>query len=160
MVKFIKRRVAQLAARWHREPEAPGSNPGSPTMKIAVLGGQFNPPHLGHIIMAQQVLEFTDSEQVWLAPCYQHTFDKKMASVKHRATMTKMICNKNIKFCDQEIKNKLSGDTIKLMDLLVKKYPQHEFSFIIGSDNLPDFKKWGHWEKLIKKYNLESNYSV
>jgi len=119
-------------------------------MKIAILGGAFNPPHLAHQLIAEQILQFTETDQVWLTPCYQHTFDKSLASVKDRVAMTKLISNEKISYCNQEIKNKLSGDTIDLMRILRKKYPQHQFSFIIGSDNLKNFKKWGSWEKLIK----------
>jgi len=144
-------------------------------MKIAILGGSFNPPHLGHLLMANQVLEFTDIDEVWLTPCYRHTFDKKLAPVEDRATMTKLLVDSEdthfgaslgftrgvkraekrgikpahaIKFCDEEIKNKLSGDSIDLLNILKKKY-LHHFSFIIGSDNLANFKRWGRWEKLI-----------
>lgn len=121
-------------------------------MKIGILGGQFNPPHLGHSIIANEALNFTDLDEVWLTPVYKHTFDKNMASYRNRAKMTKLICHGKIKFCNEEIKNQLSGETIELMTILGKKYPQHQFFFIIGSDNLPTFKKWGSWEKLIIKY--------
>lgn len=77
-----------------------------------------------------------------------------MALVKHRVAMAKMLTNSKIKYCHEEIKNKFSGDSILLMDFLKQKCPQHQFSFIIGSDNLKNFKKWGNWEKLIKKYQF------
>ena len=123
-------------------------------MKIAILGGSFNPPHLGHVLIANQTLEFTDIDEVWLSPCYRHTFLKNLAPTAHRVAMTKMLINKKIKYCSVEIENKLSGETIKLMELLKKKYPQHRFSFIIGSDNLVSLKKWGQWEKLISNYQF------
>ena len=100
-------------------------------MKIGILGGAFNPPHFGHLLISQQVLDFTPCQEIWLAPCWQHTFDKNMAPVKHRVAMTKMIGNSKIKYCHEEITNKFSGNSIELMDLLAKKYPQHHFYFII-----------------------------
>lgn len=145
-------------------------------MKIAVLGGAFNPPHFGHQIISQQVLDFAIVDEVWLCPCYKHTFSKNLALTKHRAKMAKMLTNTKIKYCNTEIANKLDGNTINLLNLLHKKYPEHKFSFIIGSDNLKYFKKWGGWKKLItsfefwvfprpsfmfdlKKYNLDNpNY--
>ncbi len=123
-------------------------------MKIGILGGAFNPPHLGHLLISSQVLDFADCQEVWLTPCFKHTFDKNMDSVKHRVFMTKMLTNSKIKYCDEEIKNKLSGQTIELMELLTKKYPQHQLYFIIGSDNLKNFKKWGDWQKLITTYDF------
>lgn len=123
-------------------------------MKIGILGGSFNPPHLGHILISQQILDFLDFDEIWLTPCYQHTFLKELAPISHRVAMTKMITDERIKFSDEEIKNKLSGDTIYLMDILTKRYPNHDFSFVIGSDNLAGFKRWGQWEKLIRTYKF------
>jgi len=123
-------------------------------MNIAVLGGAFNPPHLGHQLIANQILDFTHIDEIWLAPCYQHTFEKKLTKVQHRATMTKMLINKRIKYSSEEIDNKLSGDTIDLMKILEKKYPQHHFFFIIGSDNLAGLRLWGQWKRLITNYHF------
>lgn len=123
-------------------------------MKIAILGGAFDPPHLGHQLIADQVLDFVAINEVWLTPCYSHTFNKKMSSVSHRVAMTKMITGKNIRCCEEEIINKLPGDTIDLMKILKKKYRLYEFLFIIGSDNLRNFKKWGQWKKLITTFNF------
>ena len=123
-------------------------------MKIAILGGSFNPPHLGHTLIAQQILDFLNFDEIWLTPCYQHTFLKHLALIPDRVKMVKMIVDDRIKFSDEEIKNKLSGDTIYLLDILTKKYPKDDFSFIIGSDNLSGFKRWGRWEKLITNYKF------
>lgn len=134
-------------------------------MNISILGGAFNPPHLGHLWITQQVLDFTDTDQVWLTTCYRHTFDKYLAPVKDRVVMTKMLIvnprksvnnpwKSKIRYCNEEINNRLSGETIELMTLLRKRYPQHCFSFIIGSDNLVNFKRWGQWKKLITSFRF------
>lgn len=120
-------------------------------MKIGVLGSPFDPPHLGHQLVIQQVLDFTDLDSVWIVPCYRHTFNKKLTAVEHRAAMTKMlIVNNKVKYCGDEIDNQLDGSTLKLMRLLKQQYPQHKFSFIIGSDNLKTLKKWRQWKELLK----------
>ena len=123
-------------------------------MKIAVLGGAFNPPHFGHELIAKKLSDSGQFDEVWLTPCYQHTFNKDLAPVYDRVSMTKLLTNKKIVFCDEEIKNKLNGQTIKLMTLLTKKYPQHQFVFVVGSDNLKSFKKWAHWQKLILNFTF------
>lgn len=119
-------------------------------MKIAILGSPFDPPHLGHQLIVQQILDFTDVDLVWLAPCYRHTFDKKLTPFEHRVAMTKMLLDTKVQYCGEEIDNRLSGDTLELMELLRQKHPQHEFFFIIGSDNLKTFKKWIRWKELLK----------
>ena len=123
-------------------------------MYIAILGGAFNPPHLGHLLIAKQILEFTSQCQVWLMPCFRHSFQKKLLPARHRLKMTSLLENGNIKCSDFEVKNKLSGDTFYTLERLTKKFPNHQFSFIIGSDNLSDFKKWNQWEKLIQKFQI------
>jgi nicotinate-nucleotide adenylyltransferase len=95
-----------------------------------------------------------DFDEVWLTPCYQHTFLKHLAPIEDRVVMTKMIMYEKVKFSDEEILNKLSGDSIDLLDILTKKYPEDHFSFVIGTDNLYGFKRWGRWEKLITTHDF------
>lgn len=123
-------------------------------MKIAVLGGAFNPPHLGHLLIAKQILEFTQYQQVWLLPCFQHTFQKELAPAEHRLRMVKLLENSHLKCCDLEIKARMGGSTLQALKLLHQKNPQHQFAFIIGSDNLLNFKKWDFWEELILSYQF------
>jgi len=118
-------------------------------MKIAIFGGAFNPSHLGHVLVAKQILEFTPTDQVWLMPCFRHTFHKELISANHRLIMARFLKSTNILVSDLEIINRLPGDTIDTMKLLEKNYPQHKFNFVMGSDNLPEFKKWGSWQELV-----------
>lgn len=123
-------------------------------MTIGILGGSFDPPHLGHILIAQQVLEFTDVEHVWLMPCFAHTFAKSLSSVSDRLAMTKLLKIKSASVSTLEIDHKLDGNTINLLPVLKKNYPDDSFAFIIGSDQLPMFTGWGHWEKLLKELSF------
>lgn len=54
-------------------------------------------------------------------------------------------------FSEIEINNKLDGNTINLVPILKKQYPKDQFTFIIGSDNLSSFHKWGDWKELLKQ---------
>lgn len=47
-------------------------------MKIAILGGSFDPPHIGHVFVATQVKEILDIEQIIFMPCFKHPFGKKI----------------------------------------------------------------------------------
>lgn len=114
------------------------------------MGGVFNPPHLGHLLMAEQAMDFTGIEQVWLLPVYQHSFNKHLNSLEERLKMTGMLTDDKIKLSILEIDHKLSGQTIELIPILKKLYPQHRFVFIIGSDQLATFHKWGEYKKLLK----------
>jgi nicotinate-nucleotide adenylyltransferase len=118
-------------------------------MKIGLLGGSFNPPHIGHILVAQQVLDFTDLDEIWFLPAYKHTFDKPLAPIASRLAMVTLLKVKNTRLSTLESDYKLDGNTINLLPILKKEYKDDSFTFIIGSDQLPTFHKWGSWEKLL-----------
>lgn len=117
-------------------------------MKIGLLGGAFNPPHLGHLMIAQQVLDFTDTEEVWFLPNYSQLPPKPVVDVSDRLAMTKLLLLGKTKVSTIEIDNKLDGDTINLVPHLPH---EHEFRFIIGSDQLPTLHLWGRWEELLER---------
>lgn len=123
-------------------------------MRIAILGGSFDPPHLGHLLIARQVLERLPFDEVWLMPCYRHDFDKVLSDPSHRLAMTKLLEDKHIKTSDFEIKKKGIARTIYTLRELEKVQPKDTFSFIIGSDQLPDFHKWDEWQNLIEEFGL------
>lgn len=115
-------------------------------MKVALLGGAFNPPHNSHLMIAQQVLDFTDTDEVWFLPNYGQIPPKLVESVVHRLAMAKLLTLARTKISTLEIDNTLNGDTINLLPFLPK---EHAFRFIIGSDQLPTFHLWGRWEELL-----------
>jgi nicotinate-nucleotide adenylyltransferase len=117
-------------------------------MKVSLLGGAFNPPHLGHLMIARQILDFTDTEEVWFLPNYTQSPPKPVAPVEDRLAMTKLLVLPKTRVSTIEIDNKLDGETVHLLPFLPK---EHEFSFLIGSDQLPTFHLWLDWEKLLEK---------
>lgn len=123
-------------------------------MKIAILGGSFNPPHLGHISVAKQVKEFLKMDQIWLMPCYAHPFNRKLSAAKDRFMMVKKLEEENIIASDYEIKQKKISFTIDTLRNLEKEYPDNIFYWISGSDQLKSFKKYKDWQDLIKNHNL------
>lgn len=123
-------------------------------MNIAILGGSFDPPHLGHALIAQQVKERLAIDEVWLMPCFGHTFQKNLSGASDRLAMTKFLETEHVLVSDFEIQTKSRGATIETLGVLTKKFPQHRFSWIVGSDQLPTFHKWDRWQELVKNYNL------
>ncbi len=123
-------------------------------MKIAILGGSFDPPHIGHVLAALQIKEILNLDQVWLIPCFIHPFGKKLSSANHRLSMTKCLENTNIKVSDFEIENKKVSYTIDTLNSLSQKHKNHIFYWILSSEDLENFQKWKNWQEIIKKYNL------
>lgn len=124
------------------------------TMKIGILGGSFNPPHLGHLLISMQVKNILGLDEIWLMPCYQHPFHKTLAPVRHRLAMTKMLANNGIKVSEYEVTQNQQSFTVDTLEELTVKFPDHVFYWITGSDQLESFKKYKDWKSLIRKYNL------
>jgi nicotinate-nucleotide adenylyltransferase len=71
-------------------------------MTIAVLGGTFDPPHFGHLLVARQVLEHIDDfDEVWLLPNNTNPFKKVAASAKDRLVVTKILEEPGIRVCNK-----------------------------------------------------------
>jgi nicotinate-nucleotide adenylyltransferase len=117
-------------------------------MNIGLLGGKFNPPHLGHIFIAQQCLDFGGFDEVWFVPNYGQSFHEPVASVEDRLAMTKCMTLSHTKVSIIEIDNKLDGQTFRLVPFLPKG---HSYTFIIGSDQLATFHLWGNHKELLKQ---------
>lgn len=123
-------------------------------IKVAILGGAFNPITLGHIQTAQFVLNTSgEFDEVWLMPSYNHMYNKEMVSPKDRLEMCKISSkiDGRIKVFDYEIKNELSGETFnffKRLKMETKLTEKYNFSMIIGLDNANTFDKWVNYEEL------------
>ncbi len=128
-------------------------------MKIAILGGAFDPPHIGHFLVASQVKEQLGMDEVWFMTCYSYfpEFPIKYAKITpygERHKMASYFKKYGIKVSDFEEKHNKRSWTIDTLRLLQEKYPQHTFSWIIGSDCLPSFHLWNEWKKLVHDHNL------
>jgi len=118
-------------------------------MKIGLFGGVFNPPHLGHLMIAQQVLDYTELAEVWFLPNHGQSLTKNgVAASADRLAMTRLLVLPNTSISTIEIDNKLPGKTIDLLPFLPK---EHSYTFIMGSDWLVGFTKWDKWEELLEK---------
>jgi len=116
-------------------------------MNIGLLGGVFDPPHIGHITVAQQVLDFGRIDEIWFVPNYLTSFQKPTGPVSDRLAMVKMIDLPKTKVSTLEVDHKLDGQTIHLLPYLPSG---NTYVFIIGSDQLATFHLWGQWQELVK----------
>ena len=128
-------------------------------MNILLFGGAFNPPHLGHQIVIEQAFELIPSiDELWVMPIYNHAFGKDLAPASNRLTMCKLLVNscrtEQVKTCSLEIDTKSQGSTYQTLQLLKQHYPEHTFSFLMGSDQLPTFTKWNNWQELLQEMHF------
>lgn len=121
-------------------------------MKIAIIGGAFDPIHMGHIQLATLVESFFD--EVWIMPAYDHAHGKRMEHAAHRLKMCRLavlysaVNTYKIKVSDFEIVNKIDDGTFSLMWQLASAYPDDDFHFVIGQDNADTIQTWRNAEQL------------
>lgn len=127
-------------------------------MKIGILGGSFNPIHIGHAILANYITQYTDIEQLWLMVSPQNPLKDTLSSSYdvHRLAMAELVASK----CDNVITSGLEftlpkpSYTINTLGVLAEKFPQHEFVLIIGADNWQNFDKWKDSEKILENHDI------
>jgi nicotinate-nucleotide adenylyltransferase len=126
-------------------------------MKVGILGGSFDPPHLGHQLLAVCALALEDIDELWVIPCADHPFAKKLSSFDHRIQMCRLAfsaMDKRVKIVD--IERSLPGPsyTVKTLDAIRKKQPDLSLTFIMGSDVFLDLPKWREPERLAQLSQL------
>ena len=123
---------------------------------IGILGGSFDPPHRGHLIISKiAIKKLKLSKILWIItkrnPFKGKTFyslSQRIAYVKKTIKYTKKI---KVIYLEQNLK---SSRTIDIMNYLIDKKKLKNIYFIIGSDNLIEFHRWKNWKKLVKLVNL------
>ncbi len=123
-------------------------------MNIMVFGGSFDPPHNGHTQIVQYVLSNKLCDEVWFVPCGSHPFDKKFSDAEHRVNMLKLVALKQTKISSYEVEKEGKSFTFETLSHFSTSYPNHHFSFLMGSDQLPSFHKWNNYEQLAKTFKI------
>ncbi len=127
-------------------------------MKIGLYFGSFNPIHNGHLIIAQHVLNETDLKQVWFVVSPQNPFkqQKTLLNEYDRLHLVNLAIQKSTSFkaIDIEFNLPKPSYTINTLIYLQEKYPQHEFSIIMGSDSLQNLDKWKNAETIMERYPI------
>ncbi|MFY7810207.1 MAG: nicotinate (nicotinamide) nucleotide adenylyltransferase [Flavobacterium sp.] len=127
-------------------------------MKIGLYFGTFNPIHIGHLIIANYMVEFSDLDQVWLVVTPHNPFkDKKTLLDNHLRLEMVHLATKNypkLKPSNIEFGLPQPNYTIHTLVHLKEKYPNHQFSIIMGEDNLKSFPKWKNYEAILEHYGV------
>jgi nicotinate-nucleotide adenylyltransferase len=127
-------------------------------MKIGLYFGSFNPIHNGHLIIAQHVLNETDLKQVWFVVSPQNPFkqQKTLLNEYDRLHLVNLAIQKSTSFkaIDIEFSLPKPSYTINTLAYLQEKYPQHQFSIIMGSDSLQNLDKWKNAETIMQHYPI------
>lgn len=121
--------------------------------KIGIMGGTFNPIHMGHLLLAQYALEENDLDEIWLLPtgCSYMKREDNTISPWERYHMTKLAVsdNPNMRCMDIEIKREGYTYTYETLEQLRNLYPEQEFYFIFGADCLFSIERWKEPQKIF-----------
>lgn len=126
--------------------------------KIGLFFGSFNPIHIGHLILANYILENSDMEELWFVVSPQNPFkDKKSLLNDHnRLDMVQLAVKNYPKMRASNIEFSLPKPsyTIDTLTYLKEKYPNYSFALIMGEDNLKSLPKWKNSERLVSDYQI------
>jgi len=127
-------------------------------MKIGLFFGTFNPIHIGHMIIANYMVEFSDLDEVWFVITPLSPFKQKstILSNHHRLAIANIAVENysKLKTTDVEFNLPQPNFTINTLVHIEEKFPQHQFCLIMGKDNLKGFHKWKNYETILKNYEL------
>jgi nicotinate-nucleotide adenylyltransferase len=127
-------------------------------MQIGLYFGSFNPIHIGHLIIANHVLQASELKQIWFVVSPQNPLKETSSLLQenNRLHLVQLAIEDNTKFKASNIEFNLPRPsyTIDTLTYLSEKYPQHEFTIIMGGDSIMNIKKWKNYEVLLAKYKL------
>lgn len=124
---------------------------------IGILGGTFDPIHLGHLHLALEVHKQFDLAKIKIIPCYQSpTRSIPIASALDRVTMIKLAIAEfpNIELDEREIKQSKKSYTIETLQSLRQELPNTPLCLIIGADAFAHLSEWREWEKFTEFAHL------
>jgi nicotinate-nucleotide adenylyltransferase len=126
--------------------------------KTGLLFGSFNPIHVGHLMIAGYMREFSDLDELWfvVSPLNPLKEQKSLLPDHHRLEMVNLAIEDDTRFrsCNIEFKLPKPSYTIHTLTYLQDKYPDREFVIISGTDIFPTFHKWKNWEQLLEFYKF------
>ena len=127
-------------------------------MRVGLFFGSFNPVHVGHLVIANYMASFTELDEVWLVVSPQNPLKEKSSLLNEndRLHLVKIALDLHpkIKASDIEFKLAQPSYTINTLAHLSEKFPQHQFSLIMGSDNLTSFHKWKNHEEILNRFKV------
>lgn len=126
--------------------------------EIGLFFGSFNPIHSGHLMLANYMVEFTSMTELWFVVSPQNPFkeSKTLLPEIHRFAIVDRAVEKDDRFKASNIEFKLPKPsyTVDTLAHLTEKYPNYEFSLIMGQDNLTHLHKWKNADVLVENHKI------
>jgi nicotinate-nucleotide adenylyltransferase len=125
-------------------------------MKVAVFGGSFNPPHVGHVLACALVLSTEDVDRVLVVPAYKHAFAKALVSFEDRARMCELAMASMPQVEVSRVEQELGGEslTIRTLEHLAQAHADWRLRLVIGADILPETPRWASFDRVQELASL------
>lgn len=127
-------------------------------MKTGLFFGSFNPIHIGHLILASYMIEYSDLDQVMFVVSPQSPFKQKanLLNEYDRLELVRVATENDDRLDATDIEFKLAQPnyTIHTLLHLEERYPNREFVLMMGSDTVNSLPKWKNYEEIIANYSL------
>lgn len=112
---------------------------------VALLGGSFNPPHVGHLMIAQYVHATVEVDAVWLMPSANHPLGKVLTPYSQRRAMCEALTGETsgwLQVTDVEAELGGGGRTVDTLEHLTRRHPDTDFILVVGSDIIAELPLW------------------
>lgn len=127
----------------------------SPTQTIGLLGGSFDPPHLGHVHITKQALKRFGLDRVWwlVSPGNPLKADAPASMARRMAACREIMQHPRVEINDIEAKlsTRYTADTLRQLRQL---YPRVRFTWLMGADNLASFHRWQEWRWIAQSVRI------
>ena len=126
--------------------------------KTGLFFGSFNPIHVGHLIIAEYIVEHTELKEIWFVVSPRNPLKNKQSLLndKQRLYMVNIALEDDPRFrsCDVEFKLPQPSYTVNTLLHLAERYPEKEFCLIMGEDNLDCIEKWYNYQYILDNYQI------
>jgi len=125
---------------------------------IGLYFGTFNPIHIGHLAIANHMVEFSNLDEIWMVVTPHNPFKKKstLLADNHRLQLVEVATEDYPKLKASNIEFKLPQPnyTVNTLVHISEKYPSHRFNIIMGEDNLASFHKWKNYDVILENHAI------
>ena len=126
--------------------------------RCALFFGSFNPVHVGHLIIANTMLQQEGIDEVWFVVSPQNPLKERatLLADHHRLEMVRRAVDDNygLRACDIEMHLPVPSYTVVTLSALAEKYPEREFCVVMGADNLESLHRWRNYEYILNNYRI------
>jgi nicotinate-nucleotide adenylyltransferase len=140
-------------------------NRGQKTKSIAIYGGAFDPPHIGHTAFCAELCRQDEYHEIWVLPSFTHPFDKQLTDFDLRMEMCRIAfstLSEKVIISREETRVPGKGYTLDLLRHLKMSFPDYKFTLTLGTDNYQSRHKWKGFDEInqlveVKFYGRKGN---